>query len=284
VADFSKNIGFIGSGNMGEAMMSAILKAGLFDPDKVLAGDISESRLRDMEKKFGIRTTSSNFMVFKACDVVVLAVKPQQMTRILEDLLPDMRREAFNRKLIISIAAGITINKLEKLLYSDLDPGAKKNLAIIRVMPNTPALVLSAMSAMAANTNCSDEDIQTARSILGAMGKVLEVEEEQLDGVTAMSGSGPAYFFYFIEAMIQAGTKLGFDSSVSSMLALETAAGAVKMLLELGEAPEDLRRKVTSPGGTTEAAVNIFNSREVQQSIIEGILAAAKRSKELSPA
>ncbi|MBA3029508.1 MAG: pyrroline-5-carboxylate reductase [Desulfobacteraceae bacterium] len=282
MAQIGKSIGFIGSGNMGEAMIAAILKTGLFAPDRIWAADISESRLKDMEKRFGIGITPGNFQIFKSCDVVVLAVKPQQMAKVLGDMALDIRREVFPQKLILSIAAGITLNRLESLLYSDLDDPKQKKMAIIRVMPNTPALVLSAMSGMAANGNCSGEDIQTARNILSAMGTVIEVEEEQLDAVTAMSGSGPAYFFYFIEAMIQAGTRLGFDPLIASRLALETAGGALKMLVELGEAPEDLRRKVTSPGGTTEAAMNIFNSRQIQQGIIEGILAAAKRSKELS--
>jgi pyrroline-5-carboxylate reductase len=269
---------------MGEAMIAAILKARLFDADRIWTADIRESRLAEMRERFGIRTTLDNLELYKSSDVVVLAVKPQQMTRVLEDLLPGIRREVLPRKLVISIAAGIPMSRIESLLYSTTSPEADKKLAMIRVMPNTPALVLSAMSAMAANQYCSDEDINTAKSILGAMGSVIEVREDQLDAVTAMSGSGPAYFFYFIEAMIQAGIQLGFAPGVSNRLAVETAAGAVKMLMELGETPEELRRKVTSPGGTTEAAVAIFNARAINRSIVDGILAAEKRSKELSRA
>jgi pyrroline-5-carboxylate reductase len=186
------------------------------------------------------------------------------------------------RKLFISIAAGIPIRKMEALLYAPLDEGMRKKLPIIRVMPNTPALVLAGMSGMSANANATPEDLETTRTILGALGKVMEFKEADLDAVTALSGSGPAYVFYFIESMIAGGLAAGLEPDASETLTLQTLEGALKLLRERKEPPEDLRRKVTSPGGTTEAALKVMESHQVKQNIVAAIVAAARRSQELS--
>ena len=282
MAQLKENIGFIGSGNMGEAIIGAVLKADLFAPDQIVASDISIDRLAMMKKTYGIRTDTDNSEVFKSSDIIVLSIKPQKLTEVLEDLLSRIDDPLLSHKLIISIMAGIRIDRLESFLYAKLDDTGRKNMPIIRVMPNTPALVLSGMSGMSGNIHCTSDDRGKARMILGAMGKVLEFEEFQLDAVTAMSGSGPAYFFYFIQAMAQGGIQLGLDPEVAVQLTVETAKGAANLISEQGETPDELIRKVASPGGTTQAALDVFKSKNVKNSIIDGILAAAKRSVELS--
>ena len=282
MAQFKEKIGFIGSGNMGEAMIGAILKSNLFSSDQIMAADISTDRLAEIAKTYGIKTDTRNVEVFNWSDIIILSIKPQKLSEVLEDLLSRIQFPLLSHKLIISIMAGIRIDKLESVLYAQMDDPGRKNLPIIRVMPNTPALVLAGMSGMSGNIHCTADDTKKARMILGAMGKVLEFEESQLDAVTAMSGSGPAYFFYFIDAMVQGGIQLGLDPRVATQLAVETANGAAKLILEQGETPEVLIKKVASPGGTTQAALSVFESKNIKSSIIDGILAAANRSVELS--
>ncbi len=275
-------IGFIGSGNMGEAIIGALVRSQIFDANMIIASDVRPELLKTLHREYGIAVQTDNIALFKDCDIIVLAVKPQNIVSVLLEIVSDENYGVRSRKLVISIAAGITIGKIESLLYSKLDDKDRKNLPIVRVMPNTPALVLNAMSGMSPNKNCTDDDIHTAQTILGAMGKVIEFEETQLDAVTAISGSGPAYVFYFIESMIQAGIELGLESSAAVTLAAQTFKGSVKLFEESGEPAEILRRKVTSPGGTTEAALKIFEKTGVKKNIIKGIHSAARRSKELS--
>ncbi|MBA3037547.1 MAG: pyrroline-5-carboxylate reductase, partial [Desulfobacterium sp.] len=182
----------------------------------------------------------------------------------------------------ISIAAGITLEKLESILYSPLNNENIINLPIIRVMPNTPALVLAGMSGMAPNRYATSDDINTVRTILEAMGKVIEFKEDALDAVTALSGSGPAYVFYLVESMIQGGINLGLDPYDATILTIATLKGSVALLEEIDESPELLRKRVTSPGGTTEEAFKVLEKKKVKEIIAEAIAAAARRSGELS--
>ena len=182
---------------------------------------------------------------------------------------------------MISIAAGFPLRKIEKSLYQKLNKQACQKLPIIRVMPNTPALVLAGMSGMSANRNATQEDVKTPRTILEAMGKVIEFKEESLDAVTALSASGPAYIFYLVESMIQAGINLGLKPDDAVLLSITTLRGAAKLLEESKESPESLRHKVTSPGGTTEAALKVLEQYDFKPGIIEAIAAATRRSKEL---
>jgi pyrroline-5-carboxylate reductase len=163
-----------------------------------------------------------------------------------------------------------------------LDEAARKRLAIIRVMPNTPALVLEGMSGMTPNPNAGEQEIAITRKILEAMGRVVEFKEQDMDAVTALSGSGPAYVFYLIESMVAAGIHVGLNPEDAEVLSLQTMKGALKLMLEGNESPEQLRRKVTSPGGTTEAAFHVFEKHRVKQHIVDAIAAATRRSKELS--
>ncbi|MFO7964163.1 MAG: pyrroline-5-carboxylate reductase [Desulfobacterales bacterium] len=275
-------IGFIGAGNMGEAMIGALIQSKSIDAGEIVAADIRADRLDELHRKYGIAVHPGTFALFDECGIVILAVKPQTLPRVLTEIVSAEDYGVRRRKLVISIAAGIHLRRIESLLYSGLDDKQKKNLPIIRVMPNTPALVLCAMSAMSSNAYCREEDRRAARKILESMGSVIEVEEGFLDAVTAISGSGPAYVFYIIEAMVSAGEELGLAPSVAGTLAVQTFKGAVKLLEETGESAEKLRRNVTSPGGTTEAALHAFEQKNVKKHIKQAVHAAAKRAKELS--
>lgn len=278
----SYQIGFIGAGNMGEAMVGALIRADIFSPAMIMMSDVYQDRLEYMRKTYGVTVMSDNFRLFSESDIIVLAVKPQQMGQVLGDIAGQKEYRISSRKRIISIAAGILIRKIEDALYPPLNDASRQNLPIIRVMPNTPALVLAAMSGMSANRHADAGDIRITRTILESMGQVVEFEEKQLDAVTGLSGSGPAYLFYLAEAMIAGGIAAGLTPQNAETLTLQTLYGAVKLLTERKEPPEVLRRKVTSPGGTTEAAIKLMETHGVGKHIAEAIVAAANRSEELS--
>ena len=274
-------IGFIGAGNMAEALTGAMIKSGFFSSALICASDISRERLDLFKDTCGIAVTDNNFKLFLESDIVILAVKPQQLQQVLMSISEQNEFRITKRKLVISIAAGYPIKKIEEILYSSLDENSKEMLPVIRVMPNTPALALAGMSGMCINKFATQKDTLLARKIMETSGKVIEFKEEDFDGVTALSGSGPAYVFYLIEAMIEGGIESGLDHARASILAIETVKGAALLLEQLNESPELLRRKVTSPGGTTEAAIKVLDNANVKQNIIKAILAAVKRSKEL---
>jgi pyrroline-5-carboxylate reductase len=279
--NLNKKTGFIGAGNMAEAIIGAITRTGVVPSSMVYASDVNTERLNTLKKTYSISWVADNSKLFSMCDIVVLAVKPQQMADVLKQITGQNEYGVPRRKLVISIAAGVPLAKLEGLLYPRLSRSDNENLPIIRVMPNTPALVLSGMSGMTPNRYAITDDINAARAILEAMGKVIEFKEDDLDAVTALSGSGPAYLFYLAESMIQAGINMGLDPDDSSILTNTTLKGSVALMEEMGEAPEALRKRVTSPGGTTEEAVRVMEKRKVKEAIVEAIAAAARRSKEL---
>lgn len=281
MANLNKKTGFIGAGNMAEAIIGAITRTGVIPSSMVYASDVNAERLNMLKKTYSISGTADNMKLFSICDIIVLAVKPQQMADVLQQLTGQKEYSVPRRKLVISIAAGVPLDKLENLLYSPLSKGENENLPIIRVMPNTPALVLAGMSGMTPNRHALPDDINAARTILEAMGKVIEFKEDDLDAVTALSGSGPAYLFYLAESMIQAGINMGLDPYDASILTSTTLKGAVTLMEEMNEPPELLRRRVTSPGGTTEEAFRVLEKKKVKEAIAEAIAAAAKRSKEL---
>jgi pyrroline-5-carboxylate reductase len=259
-------IGFIGGGNMAEALIKGTLQSGMKD---IMVSEPRDERRAYLEKTYGIKTTSDNKEICTNCTIIILAVKPQNM----DDVTAEISGIISSDTLIVSIAAGITLSYLSTRL---------KTSKIIRVMPNTPALVLAGMSGMSANANATPEDLATTRTILGALGKVMAFKEADLDAVTALSGSGPAYVFYFIESMIAGGLAAGLEPEAAETLTLQTLKGALKLLRERKEPPEILRRKVTSPGGTTEAALKVMENHQVKQNIVAAIVAAARRSQELS--
>ncbi|MBU0994656.1 MAG: pyrroline-5-carboxylate reductase [Proteobacteria bacterium] len=282
MAGLDQRIGIIGAGNMAEAIVGALIESETVSASHIWVSDISRERLDMFQERFGIKTVSDNDKLFFECDIVILAVKPQIMKDVLSGLSEKIDPEMPDRKLVISIAAGVRLKKIELFLYGRLTGKSQKNMPVIRVMPNTPCLVLCGMSVMSANSNATAGDIDITRSILASMGKVIALDEKELDAVTAMSGSGPAYVFYFIESMIEAGLKLGFDQETASLLTIETFKGALSLLQSVNDSPEELRRKVTSPGGTTAAALNILEKNDVKKVFINAIRAARDRSIELS--
>jgi pyrroline-5-carboxylate reductase len=240
------------------------------------------ARLRQLEDTYKINTTQDNTLIFDQVDIIILAVKPQDMDEVLQTLASTFPHTIKGVKLIISIAAGFPIERIEGHLYDPLDENSKGLLPVVRVMPNTPALVLAGMAGMSGNRYAKETDLSQARTILEAIGKVIEFEEEDLDAVTALSGSGPAYIFYVVESLVEAGAGLGLRPSRALTLTLETIKGSIRLLEETGEAAASLRKKVTSRGGTTEAAFRVLESHLVKEHIVEAVRAAAQRSKELS--
>lgn len=277
----TSNIGLIGIGNMGEALVGALIKSKLIEPKYIYASDTNGNKLKSMSRKYGIHTLNDNVRLFLECDIIVLAIKPQHMEEVLSQITENTDYIISKKKLIISIAAGISIRRLETLLYKPLSEKSRKKLPIVRVMPNTPALVLAGMSGMSANKFASRNDINLSKAILKSAGEVIEFKEKDLDAVTAVSGSGPAYVFHFIESMIAGGKNVGLSIQDSKTLTLETVKGAVKLLEESGESPESLRKKVAAPGGTTEAALKVLERAKFKEHIIHAIAAAKKRAKEL---
>ncbi|MFP3980670.1 MAG: pyrroline-5-carboxylate reductase [Desulfobacterales bacterium] len=278
-----RKIGFIGAGNMAEAMIGALINTGQAAARDIYISDINAQRVSSLADTYGVTPASENTDIVSGCDVVVLAVKPQVMGKMLKDLSSAMAFESVaGRRLFISIAAGIPISGIEEIIYAGRPDDIKKRMPIIRVMPNTPALVGAGMSGMCANASAEPSDIETAKNILSAMGRVIVFEEDKMDAVTAVSGSGPAYGFYVLEAMIEAGQNLGLDRSEASVLAQTALSGALALIDHQKETPETLRARVTSPGGTTEAATRVLEEKDVKGAFVEAIAAAAKRARELS--
>lgn len=261
-------LGIIGAGNMSEAILRGALGAGFLQPGQVIAADPDGSR-REVFGELGVTVTDDNTSAAGATHVL-LAVKPQVMADVLGGLADAVAPDA----VVISIAAGVTCKTLDEAL------GGRGKL--VRVMPNTPALVGEGAAGVAAGPRGTREDVAYAVELLTAGGGMaVTVDEQQIDAVTAVSGSGPAYVFYLVEAMVQAGTAEGLDEATALQLAMQTCIGAGKLLAESGEAPAELRRRVTSKGGTTQRAIETMDAADVQERMIEAIRAAAERSREL---
>lgn len=265
-----KTIAFIGAGNMGEALIRGLLAAKTVTAKQIIVCDVVAARLEFFKTNFSVRVASDNAAAVRDADIVLLAVKPQQMS----DVLTGFKSQFSKRKLVITIAAGVPTARIERELGS-----APR---VVRVMPNTPALVGAGAAALCKGAHATDDDLATAEMILGAVGITVRTEEKFLDAVTALSGSGPAYVFYVTEAMIKAGVAAGLSDEIARKLAIQTVFGAAKLMNESGEDPAALRRKVTSPGGTTEAALKVMNERKLTEIFIEAIQAATKRGRELA--
>lgn len=277
-----KKIGFIGAGNMAEAIIKGLIKNGTCKPEWIFVADKSDERIEYIKRTTGVTSLGCNKDVFDSSEIVVLAVKPQTMGEILDEIRPDNSCES--RKIIISIAAGIRTDFIENKIYSSIEKGKTHLFPVSRVMPNTPGLAGAGMTGVCINSTMSDQDASLVTGIFTSMGKTIICKESEMDAVTAMSGSGPAYVFYFMESMINAGKTLGFSDEASRLLTIETFKGAIKLMETQNEAPESLRKKVTSPGGTTEAAIRHMENKGVKAEISRGIIAAAERSDELSRA
>jgi pyrroline-5-carboxylate reductase len=263
--------GFIGAGNMAQAIIGGLIRTGT-PPEQISIFEPNTDLAEQLVSALGIRAVSENRKIFEDCDVIVLAVKPQIMQVALESVKGvTLKPGAF----IVSVAAGLPIHLLQGWL-GEQHP-------VVRVMPNTPALVGAGISGLFASEQASVEQQQAAESIMRAVGSVVWVDSEELiDSVTAVSGSGPAYFFYFIEALERAALDNGLTAEQARLLSLETAFGAAKLALESNADAATLRERVTSPGGTTEAALKVFKNHAVSDSIGEAVSAAANRARELA--
>jgi len=264
-------LGIIGAGNMAEAIARGVTAKNLLRADQIIAADVAPARRELFERDLKIRAVEHNAEVARQSRVVLLSVKPQQMAEALAALAPAMGAQT----LVVSIAAGISTGFIEKHL------GPSTPWRVVRVMPNTPMLVGEGMSGIARGANASDADVATVCRLFESAGDVIEVTEDKMNAVTAMSGSGPAYFFLLVEQMIAAGVDMGLSAQHARQLAAKTALGAAKMLATSSDAPEELRRKVTSPGGTTHAAITHMQAQHVPEAIVDAIKAAERRGKEL---
>jgi pyrroline-5-carboxylate reductase len=265
-----KKIGIIGCGNMGEALLSKLAKT-LEKSVSLMVSELDAKRRAAIQDKYKIIVEIDNNLLVKYCDIIILAVKPQS----LEDVL---RQEVCcgvtESKILISIAAGVTTKHIETVVGKDVP--------VIRAMPNMPAKIGEAVTAICAGTSASTADMKIAKDIFATIGDVVVVDEKLMDAVTAVSGSGPAYFFYFIEALARAGEGLGLDVKTAEELAIKTAIGSAELLEQMKEHPADLRKRVTSKGGTTEAALKVLDDRKMMDVIEAAVAAACRRSKELS--
>jgi pyrroline-5-carboxylate reductase len=263
-----ERVAVLGAGKMGEALLSGMLRAGRNPADLVFT-ERHDERTKMLEERYGVTGVSSADAV-ETADTLLVAVKPQEIASLLDELAPIVTP----RNLVISIAAGIPTTFLEKHLAADVP--------VVRVMSNTPVFVDEAMSAIAPGAHADEEHLARTESLLQPVGKVIRVPESQLDAVTALSGSGPAYFFFLVEAMIDAGILLGLPRTVAAELIVQTAVGAAKMLRESGEHPVQLREAVTSPGGTTIAAIRELENHGVRAALLAALEAARDRSRELA--
>lgn len=263
-------IAVIGAGNMGEALIAGLIRSGLWQPAQITVCDVRHDQLTKFQLRYKVRASADNKWAVGDSDVILLAVKPQQMKHVLEEIAPSIRKN----HLVLSIAAGVTTKSLEKYL--------PKGVAVIRVMPNTPALVGSGASAIARGQWARTAHEKVAESIFSTVGTVSLVPEKDMDAVTAVSGSGPAYVFYLAEAMHDAAIKEGLSAHVADQLVRQTIQGAGQLLAGSHEGAQILRRRVTSPGGTTEAAINVLEAARFKPNVLKAIKRAAVRSRELS--
>ncbi|OTG68519.1 pyrroline-5-carboxylate reductase [Acinetobacter sp. ANC 4470] len=261
------NICFIGGGNMAQALIGGLISRGL-PPTRITVSDpVEKVRLLLQEKD--VCVTDDNIAAIRDADIVLFAVKPQVLASVLKPL-----KGLFEGKLVMSIVAGAEIATIATLLATD---------RIVRVMPNTPALVQTGAHGLYATEAVDTKDRELASQVLAATGLTLWVNSEaQIDAVTAVSGSGPAYFFYMMESMIRAGKNLGLDEKVATALTLQTALGAAQMAITSANTPAELRKNVTSPNGTTQAALEVFDRAQISQNIQAALAAAQKRSQELA--
>ena len=264
----TRNIGFVGAGNMATALIEGLLHAGVL-PHRIVASDVKAERLAHLNEAKGIRTIRDNRALLRESDVVVLSVKPQVMDRVLTEL----GRDVSATQLVVSVAAGVPIDALEARL-----PAGSR---VVRAMPNTPATVLAGATAIAAGTHASEDDLRVARELFEAVGRVVILEESLLDAVTGLSGSGPAYIMLIIEALADGGVKVGLHRDTALLLAAQTVFGSAKLLLESGEHPGRLKDMVTSPGGTAIAGLHTLESGALRKTLIDAVEAATKRAMEL---
>jgi pyrroline-5-carboxylate reductase len=264
-----KKIAFLGTGNMAEALLKGLLRAGAATPAELLCAEPREERRKEIEARYAIQAVASNRQAIAGADVVVLSVKPQIIDAVLDEISPAID----GGKLVISIAAGVTIAAIARKL-----PAGTR---IIRTMPNTPALVGAGAAALSAGPHATATDLDLAKRLFEAVGIAVVVAEPLLDAVTGLSGSGPAFVYLFIEALADGGVKVGLARPEALQLAAQTVMGAARMVLESGEHPGRLKDQVTSPGGTTIAGVHSLEKAGFRGAVIDAVEAATRRAREL---
>ncbi len=253
---------------MAEALLKGILGAQLFAAKHITVTDVRSDRLDFLEKTYHVRTSLNNTLAADSADIVLLAIKPQTMAAVLQDIGEVIKPQT----LLISIAAGIPLSVLQY----------KPQWKAVRAMPNTPALVGSGMAALAAGKMISPEDKTVAEALFNAVGRTVWVEEGQLDAVTALSGSGPAFVYRLIDHMARCGTDLGLAPDIARQLTVQTFIGAARMVMETGETPEELVRKVSSPNGTTVAGLAVLDKSSIKEILLQTLETAKQRSRELA--
>lgn len=264
-----KRVGFLGSGNMGEAMIRGLVQAGVVPADSILASDSQRERLKHITTQYGIRGVAGNVELVRESGVVVLAVKPQIMASVLGEIASAVDE----KKLLVSVAAGVATTTIRSQLG--------RSVRLIRVMPNTPALVLEGVTAIARAEGLAPGDLEAAQELFGAVGKTVLLDEDALDAVTGLSGSGPAYIAIVIESLADGGVKMGLDRATAMTLAAQTVLGSAKLILETGAHPGQLKDMVSSPGGTTIAGIAALEEGGVRRTFISAVERATLRSREL---
>jgi pyrroline-5-carboxylate reductase len=262
-------IGFIGAGNMAEALIRGLVRSGQVEPSSILASAPREERRAQLVADYKIRVTADNSEVARTAGVLVLGVKPQILPRVLREIGGAVREDA----LVISIAAGIDTETIEAALSG--------SVRVVRAMPNTPALVAAGATAISSGSGAHERDLATAKAIFDAVGITIILEENQLDAVTGLSGSGPAYVFLILEALADAGVKVGLSRRNAQRLAAQTVMGSAKMLLDTDEHPGKLKDMVTSPGGTAIAGLHTLEQGGLRTTLINAVETATKRAREL---
>lgn len=265
-----KNIAIIGGGKMGTIIAQGLITQKIISAKNIVVTDIDAARLKLLRASLKVKTSSDNQKAVRDAKIIILAVKPQNMAATLQDI----KYYVDTSKVIISIAAGITTALIEKTLG--------KGIRVVRVMPNTPALVGEGAAAVAAGRHAQDNDVKLTLAIFNAVGVSVEVKERSMDAVTGLSGSGPAYFFLIIEALINAGLKTGLSYDLAKKLATQTMLGAARLCMASDKEPAQLREMVTSPNGTTFAGLQVMEKKKLRDIIIATVEAATNRSKELA--
>ena len=268
-----KKICFVGAGNMGEALVSGLVCANATIPENIICTDISEPKLKTIAEKYKVRTSTDNIAAIGGADIIIYAVKPQILASVLKETADSLDRT----KLIISIAAGVPLAVIESCL--------NKDLRLVRVMPNIAAFVKESATAIAAGRHAEKDDIELAKAIFDSVGKSVFIEENILmDAITGLSGSGPAYIFLIVDALADAGVKMGLSRDDALFLSSQTVMGAAKLLMDTKEHPGQLKDRVTSPGGTAIAGIHTLEKGGLRTTLINAVEAATERSRELGDA
>lgn len=267
----TRTIGFVGAGNMAEALLRGLLRGDDFAPEQISASGPRAERVGELREKYGINATTDN-RVPASAEIVVLSVKPQILSRVLDEVADAISPDA----LVISIAAGVPVSTIQARLTA--------GTRVIRAMPNTPALVDAGATAIAGGEHARESDLADAKRIFDAVGVTVVLEETALDAVTGLSGSGPAYVFLILEALSDAGVKVGLSRRTAQLLAAQTLLGSAKLLLETNEHPGRLKDMVTSPGGTAITGLHTLEHGGVRTTLMNAVEAATRRSRELGEA